>query len=120
MPTQGWTPRTLALPLRSILEELDRIKSGVPEEELHKAREYLKGRLVLRMEDSRSVAAWIGAQELLTNRVRTVKQVLSTVDAVTTDDVRRVANELLVTEKLSTAIVGPFRSERPFQARLRI
>ena len=116
----GTDPKNARTAVGSILDELDRVKSGVPEEELHKAREYLKGRLVLRMEDSRSVAAWLGAQELLTNRVRTVKQVLSAVDSVTTDDVRRVANDLLVTEKLSTAIVGPFRSERPFQARLRI
>ena len=116
----GMDPKNARTAVRSILEELDRIKGGVPEEELHKAREYLKGRLVLRMEDSRSVAAWLGAQELLTNKVRTVKQVLSTVDSVTTDDVQRVANELLVTERLSAAIVGPFRSERPFQTHLRI
>lgn len=116
----GMDPKNARTAVQSILEELDRVKSGVPEEELHKAREYLKGRLVLRMEDSRSVATWMGAQEMLTNRVRTVKQVLSAVDSVTTDDVQRVANELLVTEKLSTAIVGPFRSERPFQSRLRI
>ena len=116
----GTDPKNARTAVRSILEQLGRVKDGVPEEELHKAREYLKGRLVLRMEDSRSVAAWLGAQELLTGKVRTVRQALSAVDAVTTDDVRRVANELLVTDKLSAAIVGPFRSERPFTARLRI
>jgi predicted Zn-dependent peptidase len=87
---------------------------------LHKAREYLKGRLVLRMEDTRSVAAWLGAQELLHGQVLTVEQVLARVDVITPEDVQRVANDLLVTEKLSMAVVGPFRSDKAFQARLKI
>ena len=116
----GMDPKNARTAVGSILDELDRVKSGVPEEELHKAREYLKGRLVLRMEDSRSVAAWPARRSCSRTGCARSSRCCRTVDAVTTDDVRRVANELLVTEKLSTAIVGPFRSERPFQARLRI
>ena len=41
----------------------------IPEAELHKAKELSKGRLLLRMEDTRSVSSWLGAQELLTDRV---------------------------------------------------
>jgi predicted Zn-dependent peptidase len=116
----GVDPKNAKKAVQSILHELRMIKEGVPERELHKAKEFLKGRLVLRMEDSRSVAAWLGAQELLLNEVQTVEDVLAKVDAVTTEDVKRVANNLLVTEKLSTAIVGPFRSDKAFQAYLSI
>ena len=116
----GWTQRTGSKAVKSILHELNRIKEGLPAEELHKAREFLKGRFVLRMEDSRSVASWLGAQELLNNRVQTVEQVIAEVDAVTTDDVLRVANSLLVSEKVNLAIVGPYRSDKAFQANLRI
>lgn len=116
----GVDPKNANKAVQSILHEMHRIKEGVPEEELHKAREFLKGRLVLRMEDSRSVASWLGAQELLQNEVLTVEQVLAKVDSVTTEDMRRVANSLLVTEKLSTAIVGPFRSDKVFQTNLKI
>ena len=116
----GVDPKNTRKAIQSILQELHRIKEGIPEEELHKSREYLKGRLVLRMEDTRSVAAWLGAQELLHDQVLTVEQVLANVDAISPEDVQRVANSLLVTEKLSMAIVGPFRSDKAFQARLKI
>ena len=46
--------------------------------------------------------------------------VIAEVDAVTTDDVLRVANSLLVSEKVNLAIVGPYRSDKAFQASLRI
>ncbi|MQF48362.1 insulinase family protein [SAR202 cluster bacterium AC-647-N09_OGT_505m] len=116
----GVDPKNTRKAIQSILGELNRIKDGVLEEELHKAREYLKGRLVLRMEDSRSVAAWMGAQEILNDQLLTVEQVLARVDAITTEDVQSVANRLLVTEKLSIAIVGPFRSDKQFRECLKI
>ena len=106
--------------VRSILHEMHRIKDGIPDEELHRAKEFLKGRMVIRMEDSRSVASWLGAQELLLREVMTVEQVLTHVDAITPDDVRRVARDLLVTEKLNMAVVGPYRSDKAFQALLKI
>lgn len=116
----GVDPKNAKKAIQSILHELHRIKEGIPEEELHRAREFLKGRLVLRMEDSRSVAAWLGAQELLHDQVLTVEQVLAKVDVITPEDIQRVANDLLVTEKLSTAVVGPFRSDKAFQAQMKI
>ena len=52
--------------IRAVLGELDRLRQEpVPEAELHKAREYVKGRLVLGLEDSGAVSAWHGQQALL-------------------------------------------------------
>ncbi|MBF8267534.1 MAG: insulinase family protein [Dehalococcoidia bacterium] len=116
----GVDPKNARKAVHSILQELHRIKDGIPEDELHRAREFLKGRLVIRMEDSQSVAAWMGAQELLHNRVFTVDQTLAHVDTITPEDLQRVARSLLVTEKLSMVIVGPYRSDKAFQARLKI
>ena len=45
---------------------------------------------------------------------------LSEVDKVTSEDIERVAKELLVAEKLSLAVVGPYRSERKFHRALKI
>ena len=114
----GVDPKNAEKAVTSILCELDRIKDGVPINELHKAKEYIKGRLVLRMEDTRSVAAWVGAQELLHDQVLTVQQALAKIDAITTADIQRVASDLFVTEKLNMAIVGPFRSNKAFKERL--
>ena len=116
----GVEPKKARKAIRSILKELNQIKEGISEEELLRAREFMKGRLVIRMEDSRSVAAWLGAQELLLSRTLTVDEVLAHVDAITCEDVQRVARDLLVTEKLNMAIVGPYRSDKSFQARLEI
>ena len=55
---------------------------GVPDKELTKAKEFIKGRLQLRMEDTRAVASWLGGQELLRREILTVDEVLAIVDGV--------------------------------------
>ncbi|MEE8174609.1 MAG: insulinase family protein, partial [Dehalococcoidia bacterium] len=77
-------------------------------------------RLMLRMEDTRSVAIWTGGQELLTGRIHTVDEIASIIDAITAEDLEQVARELLITEKLNLAIVGPFPSEDRFRGLLQI
>ena len=88
---------------------------GVPEKELTKAKEFIKGRLQLRMEDTRAVASWLGGQELLRREILTVDEVLEIVDDVSAESLQRVATELWRTEAFRLAVVGPFRSESRFQ-----
>ena len=116
----GVDPKQADATLEAILAELNRLKEDIPEWELTKAKELSKGRLLLRMEDTRSVASWIGAQELLTDRIRTVDDIVSIIDDITAKDIRRVAEELLITEKLNLALVGPFDSAERFQALLKL
>ena len=103
----GVDPAQLQATIDAIMEQLRLLKDGVPEAELSKAKEYAKGRLLLRMEDTRNVASWTGGQELLTGHIYTVDEMMAIVDAVTTEDVKRVARDLLVTESLNLAVVGP-------------
>ena len=116
----GVDPKKARYAGETVLAELSRIKTGVPEEELDRARELAKGRLLLRMEDTRAVAGWGGSQELLHEHVLTVDEVVEKVDAITTEDVGRIANEFLVLDKLNLAVVGPYRSDRQFQTLLKI
>lgn len=116
----GVDPKKARRTAQTILGEFRRMKAGVPDEELRRAKELAKGRLLLRMEDTRAVAGWAGAQELLYGRVLTVDDVVKKVEGVTTEDVERVANEFLVPEKLNLAGVGPYRSGRQFQALLKV
>ena len=88
--------------------------------ELTKAKEYAKGRLLLRMEDTRSVANWLGAQEILTGKIRSLDEVVAIIDAITPTDLQRVAQQLFVTEKLNLALVGPLKGERRFDALLKL
>mgnify|MGYP005837519365 CR=1 FL=1 len=107
--------------VRAILHEWDRLRrEPVTQEELNKAREYLKGRLLLQMEDTFSVAAWFGQQELMSpEEVLTVDQVVAELDKVTVDDVQRLAQQLFVGDRLNLAVVGPFESEDAFGDSLR-
>ena len=95
--------------------QISAMREGFSERELEKAREYSKGRIMLRMEDTRSVAMWQGGQELLLDRVSTVEEVVSAIEGVTLEDVNRVAGELVDEKRMNLAVVGPFRSDTRFR-----
>ena len=116
----GVEPQKSERAIAYMLEQLSSLQDSIPESELEKARELSKGRMLLRMEDSRSVTMWMGAQETLTGKVRTVDEVVKQLDAVTTADIIRVAGDLIKEEKLNLAVVGPYRSSRPFRHLLKL
>ena len=103
----GVEPKKTNDAVRAVVNELQSMREPATEQELTKAKEYSKGRLLLRMEDTRSVASWLGAQELLQGQVNTVDQVVDELDAVRPEDVARIAEELFEPEKLRLALVGP-------------
>ena len=55
----------------------------MPEEELHKARELAKGRMLLRMEDTRAVSGWLGGQEILSGEIQSPEEVIARLEAGT-------------------------------------
>ena len=117
----GVDPKKVELTLEAVLKELIRLRDDrIPEAEVVKAKEMGKGRLLLRMEDTRSVAGWIGGQELLTGRILTVDEVVSIVDAITDSEMQRVARELFLTSKLNMALVGPVRNKGRLERLLKI
>jgi predicted Zn-dependent peptidase len=107
----GVDPKNAEDTVSAIIEELARLKDSVEAPELTKVKELVKGRLMLGMEDTRSVASWAGRQEILTGRVHTVDDVVAIVDKIQIEDLVEVAERLLFTKNLSLAMVGPVRSE---------
>ena len=106
--------------MAAILEQLDRICSEpVPPAELGRARAYTRGRLELRMEDSGAVAGWLGSGEALLPHILTVDEVIERLDAVTVDDLLRVARRYLRPSLARLAVLGPFRSRARFERALR-
>ena len=87
----------------------------VSPEELAKAKEMAKGRLLLRMEENRNVASWLGTQEILNNKILTIDDVVAIIDAVTAKDIQEIARELMVSEMLKLAVVGPVSKDRPLE-----
>ena len=116
----GFDPEDGERVVAAILEELDRISSErVAADELDRAREYTRGRLELRMEDSGAVAGWIGSGEALLPKILTVDEVIERLEAVTVDDLLRVAQRLLAPTGARLAVLGPFRSRTRFERTLR-
>jgi len=90
------------------------VTKRVSQEELSKAKEMLKGHLILSLEDSQNVARRGATQLILEGKVRTPAQALEEIDKVTAEDVQQVARELFRREKINLTIVGPYQKEEEF------
>ena len=110
----GADPRRCPEAVGAILHELARVVDGLEESELERARELVKGRLLLRLEDTRGVSGWLGAQELLLDRVYDPEEVVARLDALTVDDLLQAAHRVLRPESFRLAIVGPHRSQKRY------
>ena len=93
---------------KNISEEL------VPEKELNKAKEYLKGKVVLRLEDSEEYAHLLGKYEVLFGKPKSPEEIFEDVDKVTVEDVNRVAKDLFNEEKLYLSVIGPYEDKERF------
>jgi len=87
--------------------------------ELRKAKEYLKGHLILSLEDSQAVASLFGGSLLLEGKVRTPEKIITGIEKVTPADICRVAKNIFLTKNINLAIIGPYRDESKFEKLMR-
>lgn len=113
-------PARLAEAVRAIVEQLARLRAEPLDElTLAEAREYIKGRLLMGLEDTLSVAGWFGRQAALGQEMLTVEEVVQRLEAVAVEDVQRVARRVFTGDGARLAVVGPHRkSEGPALARM--
>lgn len=94
--------------LTTIINEIDKLKSTpVTEVELKRAKQNLKGRLSLNLEDSHSIARYLAYDELAFGKIEQPEQYIEQVEKVTQSDIIRVAKTYLIKEKRKLALVGP-------------
>jgi predicted Zn-dependent peptidase len=110
----GCDPDNAAVTVEAVLTETSKLLKGLPRAELLKAKEMAKGRIQLRMEDTRSVAGWLGSQELLLGQILSVDEVVEQIEAVDHDQLMMVAERVLEPSGATMAIVGPFPEEAEF------
>ncbi len=97
-------------------EEIDRVVTGgLTEAELARGKGQVRGSIVLGLEDPSSRMSRLGKAELVYPRLEPVDEVLAAIDAVTHDDVRDIAAQVLTRPK-ALAVVGPFDDASAFQA----
>ncbi|CAN5150102.1 pitrilysin family protein [soil metagenome] len=104
----GCQPKRVPEVLRIVRDELGKVAAhGLTEEEVRRGQGQLKGGLVLGLEDTGSRMTRIGKSELAYGDYLSVPDLLARVEAVTTEDVRAVAADLLE-QPMCLSVVGPF------------
>ncbi len=91
------------------------LAGGVTDAELRRAKEQLKGSLMLSLESTNSRMSRIAKIELFEETPETPDEIMEKVEAVAMDDVMRVANRLLPPEKLFLAAIGPLADKAAVQ-----
>ncbi|MEW6723685.1 MAG: pitrilysin family protein [Bacillota bacterium] len=113
----GLAPGNLAEVCRIISDELIRLaESPLDEATLGRAREQLKGNLMLGLEGTSSRMSRLARCEIYFGRHLTLEETVDGVDAVTAGDVQRLAGRLFLGQPQAVAAVGPLTEEEAFQA----
>jgi predicted Zn-dependent peptidase len=90
-------------------------KFPITDEELKKGKEYLKGRLTLELEDSRAVGGLYSTQEILLREVKTPEEIIAKTEAVTLEDIMKIARDIFKKDQLNLAIIGPYKEPERFE-----
>jgi predicted Zn-dependent peptidase len=99
----------------TIVEQFELLAAEpVPSEELEKARSFAKGRFVLQLESPHGTIMFGLRREVLEDRAEEPRAVLEALDAVTAEDIQRVAGEILHSG-FHLAVIGPFDDAARFE-----
>ena len=86
-------------------------EEGVLEEELDRAKAYLKGKVTLSLEDSEERAHFFGRQKLLYPKIRDIDDYFNEINSVTKDQVDALAARLLRPEEMRLVVIGKEEDE---------
>src|SRR5262249_60783321 len=90
------------------VEELRQMKRAlVPDAELRRAKDHLKGSLMLSLENTASRMSHLARQEIYFDRHFGLDETLAGVERVTSGDVQRVASDLFANGSLAATLLGP-------------
>ncbi|MBI4709197.1 MAG: insulinase family protein [Candidatus Portnoybacteria bacterium] len=107
--------------IKVILGEFKKIKEEkVPDKELKKAKDHIRGATLLALESSDEMASYLGMQEVIKKQILTPEQFFSKIEKVTPNDLQRVAKEIFRPEKLNLALIGPFKDKQKFERLIKI
>ena len=106
--------------LRLTLEEFRKLKGEpLPAEELRRAKDHLKGSLMLSLENTGSRMSHLARQEIYFGRQIGLDELLQGIEAVQAHDVQRIANEVLA-GPLAASVLGNLKGWRPRASALRV
>jgi len=114
----GCEPRSAVSAVGLAVDQLaDLAAETIPDDELRRAKEYVKGRLLLHLEGTGAMTQFLGQQELLAGEILDPDRVVAAVEAVSAEDMRRLAAEICG-RGLRAAVIGPFAKPDRFEKAL--
>ena len=99
--------------IKAILTEVENLKTGLEGSEVVRAKQILKGRMRLRMDDSQAVAAWNAHQDLFSKPIECESVIREHIDRNDIPKLQKAAFQYLDVSKLNIAIVGDIESKEP-------
>jgi predicted Zn-dependent peptidase len=100
----------------TIVAELKRVvDEPIPAQELDKAKNFAKGRFVLQLENPQGLILFGLRREVLEGGAVEPEEVMAALDAVTGEDVQRVARDVIGEKALHLALIGPFDDPDRFE-----
>jgi predicted Zn-dependent peptidase len=104
----GTRPSNVNEVMSIVTTEIQAVKQqGISEEELVRAREHLKGQLVLGLESTRNRMTRLGRSELTHGEILSIDQLVDRVDRVTKEQVQELAAGLFQQNQIILTIIGP-------------
>jgi predicted Zn-dependent peptidase len=93
--------------IESILREFQQLKQErITEEELRRAKDHLKGSLMLSLESTSSRMSNLARQEMYFHRFFTLDELVESIEAVTADDVQRIAQTFFDQKHIGLTVLG--------------
>lgn len=103
----GTAEETAKQVVTSIIQEFRQLKDElIAEEELRRSKDHLKGSLMLSLESTSSRMSNLARQELYFDRFMSLDEMLQNIEAVTGEEVRKIAQEFFRTENIALAMLG--------------
>lgn len=90
-------------------------KKPISKNELKKAKEFIKGRVALSLEDTKAINSYFGLKKLLLNKIETPKQMFDSIDKVSDADIVKVAGNLFKPDSFFMSIIGPYKNKKDFE-----
>jgi len=103
----GTSRESAAKVVQSVVSEFRKLKAEpVPEEELRRSKDQLKGSLMLSLESSTARMSNLARQEMYFDRYYDLDELIEKIEAVTIEDLQSLANEFFHTELIAVTALG--------------
>jgi len=99
--------------VKIILEEYKRIaEEKIDLKELKRAKDLVKGRMLLQLETSDNLANWYGRQVVLRKNIMSPGEFLKKIDKISVEDIQKVAKKIFIEKNLNLALIGNVKANQ--------